>query len=109
VTDESNAVHLPVQRSEIGRAPAVSERLSGSVSEEEMGQHVDAAMGWLSGNPGGDHLDAAYAIAQQQGAALGRSQWPEFVGRVREEAGLKRELVTWVEEHQAEAEPEVER
>jgi hypothetical protein len=109
VTDESNVVHLPVQPSESGPASAESAQPWGSVSEAEMGQHVDAAMDWLGGNPGSDHLDAAYAIAQRQGGALGHSQWPEFVGRVRGEAELKRDLLARVEEHQAEAEPEVER
>ena len=51
-----------------------------------MGQQVDGAMVWLREHPGSDHLDAAYAIAQQQGSALGQSQWPGFVARVREDA-----------------------
>jgi hypothetical protein len=86
MTDEGNVVHLPVRRSEDGPAPAVSADRWGSVSDAEMGQHLGLAIVWLREHPGGDHLDAAYAIAQRQGGALGQSQWPEFVARIREEA-----------------------
>jgi hypothetical protein len=86
MTDEGNLVHLPVRRSEGGPAAAVSEERWGAVSDADMGQHVDRAIAWLREHPGSDHLDAAYAIAQRQGGALGQSQWPEFVARIREEA-----------------------
>ena len=86
MTEEGNVVHLPVPRSEEGPAPSVSAERWAAVSEAEMGQQVDGAMVWLREHPGSDHLDAAYAIAQRQGSALGQSQWPGFVARVREDA-----------------------
>jgi hypothetical protein len=86
MTDEGNLVHLPVRRSKDGPAPAVSAERWGAVSDADMGQHVDLAIVWLREHPGSDHLDAAYAMAQRQEGALGQSQWPEFVARVREEA-----------------------
>jgi hypothetical protein len=86
MTDEGNVVHLPVPRSEDGPSPAAPAQPWGPVSEAEMGQHVDGAMVWLRAHPGTDHLDAAYAIAQRQGGALGHSRWPGFVARVREGA-----------------------
>jgi hypothetical protein len=87
MTDEGNVVHLPVQRSEDGPAPAAPAQSWGAVSEMEMCQHMDLAIAWLrEHHPGSDHLDAVYAIAQRQGGALGQSQWPGFVARVREDA-----------------------
>jgi hypothetical protein len=86
MTDEGNVVHLPVSRSEGRPPPAVSAERWEAVSDAEMGQHVDGAIVWLREHPGSDHLDAAYAIAQRQGGALGQSRWPEFAARVREEA-----------------------
>jgi hypothetical protein len=86
MTDEDNVVHLPVRRSEDDPAPAISAERWRPVSDADMGQHVDGAIVWLREHPGSDHLDAAYAIAWRQGGALGHSQWPEFVARVREEA-----------------------
>ena len=48
-------------------------------------RHVSEAMEWLTAHPGGDYLDAAYAITGRV-AGLGYSGWPEFVHRVKDAA-----------------------
>jgi hypothetical protein len=72
-----------------------------------MADHVEQAMAWLRENPGSDHLDAAYAVAQRSDSYTpGRYQWPEFVGRVRTEASETREAQPLVDQERAEAEVE---
>jgi hypothetical protein len=106
MSDESNVIYLRTAPVNKGVDPGTGV-IRDALTDAAMAEDVREAMAWLRENPGSDHLDAAYEVAQRSGSyALARYQWPEFVGRVRTEASETREAQPLVDQERAEAEVE---